>query len=581
MLKKMFSLMLITVMLTACLFCANAAVLTKKEKYDAALKELISYLNDEGTEELKNIFNTFASLGSYEYSTGFMLYTNVLIGIESGDYSFVQSNINMMRRDAKFAEHLSKTEIFGTIDDVENYANGRRAEKEGDLLSAMAYYENANSYLDSFSRLFEMQSAIYEEKYAAAMAAFEAGTYEGYAECAALLEELAVQRYRDSEGYLLNAQIMMEVMKPCEHEWQDATCLHARKCAKCGETDGMKGEHKWQEATCTTPKTCKYCAATQGNALNHNWQTATCTTPKTCTRCSITSGSAKGHEWQEATCTTPKTCKNCAATQGNALNHNWQTATCTTPKTCTRCSMTSGSAKGHDWLAATTMRPETCSVCGLTRGNPLIRVGSFVTFGKYEQDNNTGNGKEPIEWQVLEIKDGKALLISKYGLDEKPYNTEYKLVTWETCTLRRWLNNDFMNAAFTGEEQGRITFTNVDNSKSQGYSGWSTTGGSNTQDKIFLLSYAEANRYFGVTWENTSNTESRISPTAYAESNGAYTNDDYKTADGANAGRWWLRSPGRSQSIASSVNTDGSLSNDNVNRVAVCVRPALWMNLES
>ena len=227
------------------------------------------------------------------------------------------------------------------------------------------------------------------------------------------------------------------------------------------------------------------------------------------------------------------------------------------------------------------MRPETCSVCGLTRGNPLIRVGSFVTFGKYEQDNNTGNGKEPIEWQVLEIKDGKALLISKYGLDEKPYNTEYKLVTWETCTLRRWLNNDFMNAAFTGEEQGRITFTNVDNSKSQGYSGWSTTGGSNTQDKIFLLSYAEANRYFGVTWENTSNTESRISPTAYAESNGAYTNDDYKTADGANAGRWWLRSPGRSQSIASSVNTDGSLSNDNVNRVAVCVRPALWMNLES
>ena len=73
------------------------------------------------------------------------------------------------------------------------------------------------------------------------------------------------------------------------------------------------------------------------------------------------------------------------------------------------------------------------------------KVGHYVSFGKYEQDNNTSNGKEKIEWLVLEVKDGKALVISKYALDCKPYNTSSTNVTWETCSLRNWLNNDFIN----------------------------------------------------------------------------------------------------------------------------------------
>lgn len=43
-------------------------------------------------------------------------------------------------------------------------------------------------------------------------------------------------------------------------------------------------------------------------------------------------------------------------------------------------------------------------------------VGDIFKFGSYEQDNDTSNGKEDIEWLVLEVKDGKALLISKYAL---------------------------------------------------------------------------------------------------------------------------------------------------------------------
>ena len=78
--------------------------------------------------------------------------------------------------------------------------------------------------------------------------------------------------------------------------------------------------------------------------------------------------------------------------------------------------------------------------------NKNIKVGDYVNFGTYEQDNNTSNGKEEVEWLVLEVKDGKALIISKYALDCKPYNTGLTGATWETCTLRKWLNNNFINA---------------------------------------------------------------------------------------------------------------------------------------
>ncbi|MDO4492395.1 MAG: DUF6273 domain-containing protein [Clostridia bacterium] len=211
-------------------------------------------------------------------------------------------------------------------------------------------------------------------------------------------------------------------------------------------------------------------------------------------------------------------------------------------------------------------------------------VGSVVTFGSYEQDNNTSNGAEPIEWIVLDVKGDKSLLIAKYGLDAKPYNTKDTSVTWEKCTLRTWLNGEFLNKAFTAEEQKAILTTEVDNGKSQGYSKWSTNGGNDTKDKVFLLSYAEANKYFGVEyWQKSGadkNTKSRVQPTAYAKEQGAWTNEDYKTAEGAAAGCWWLRSPGLNQDCAARVYPYGSLLNY-VNDDGGCVRPAFWMNLES
>ena len=207
-------------------------------------------------------------------------------------------------------------------------------------------------------------------------------------------------------------------------------------------------------------------------------------------------------------------------------------------------------------------------------------VGNYVTFGEYPQ-TAAGEDMTPIEWLILARYGNKALLISRYGLDAQPYNTDFTDVTWETCTLRTWLNGTFYNKAFSSAEQAAILTTDVDNSKNQCYSGWSTNGGKNTQDKVFLLSYAEANKYFGVTYNNSSNTKSRVAPTAYAIAQGAGKNSSYKTADGIDAGWWRLRSPGVSQYDAAYVSTDGSLYANRVNVGSGSVRPALWVNLES
>ena len=208
---------------------------------------------------------------------------------------------------------------------------------------------------------------------------------------------------------------------------------------------------------------------------------------------------------------------------------------------------------------------------------------SIVTFGRCRQKTESGEFRpEPIKWLVLEVDEEKhrALLLSQFGLDAMPYHEEHEDITWERCTLRAWLNNDFLNTAFTPEEQAHILLTQVKNSKKQGCSEWVTDGGKNTEDRIFLLSYAEAKKHLGVKYDEF-NRKPRMVPTPYAISQGAYTSSGYKTAGGEYTGWWWLRSPGRCAHGASYVRDGGSLNSIYVDCYDVCVRPAMWVNLES
>ena len=213
-----------------------------------------------------------------------------------------------------------------------------------------------------------------------------------------------------------------------------------------------------------------------------------------------------------------------------------------------------------------------------------VQAGSIVLFGRYEQDNDPDDGAEPIEWIVLDVQDGKVLLISRYGLDAQPYNTGLEY-TWETCTLRTWLNSDFLNTAFSEQEQQAILLTDVDNSSSQDYSEWNTSGGNNTQDQIFLLSYAEAHQYLDVeNWDvkgANKNIKARISPTAYARRAGAMFTVAHQTEDREPAADWWLRASDIGYSQGAYVKSGGELDCAYADSTLICVRPAMWIHPES
>ena len=192
----------------------------------------------------------------------------------------------------------------------------------------------------------------------------------------------------------------------------------------------------------------------------------------------------------------------------------------------------------------------------------------FVTieFGRYPQASKNENAL--IEWLVLKNDGSKALLISKYALDCQQYNTSDRNVTWETCTLRKWLNGAFFNNAFSVDEQKQILSTTVTPD-------YSTDPGNNTKDRVFLLSIAEAEKYFG------SDSTRQCQGTVYCYAQGAYK------ARNGNCW-WWLRSLSSPHSFnfdnryAFYVFSHGKVSREgsSADYDRIAVRPALWINLE-
>ncbi len=209
------------------------------------------------------------------------------------------------------------------------------------------------------------------------------------------------------------------------------------------------------------------------------------------------------------------------------------------------------------------------------------KKGDIIKFGAYEQDNDYTNGREAIEWIVLEKTKKSLLVISKYALDQVSYNTErYTSVTWETCTLRKWLNEKFYSKAFNKTEQGLIKTVTLENFDNPQYN---TPGGNDTKDKVFLLSLFDMrNSDYGFSDEyDTDDENRRCGATAYAIAQGVYTSNSFKTKDGEDTCDWWLRSPGRFTDFAAYVDHLGDVDTSGTN---VCgnlvVRPALYINLK-
>ena len=190
----------------------------------------------------------------------------------------------------------------------------------------------------------------------------------------------------------------------------------------------------------------------------------------------------------------------------------------------------------------------------------------IVTFGHWEQDNDFDDGLEPLEWLVLERDAETVKLISLNVLRQEPFHDEYGRVTWETCSLRPWLNGEFMEQAFTPWEREQLVLTTVTADANPEYG---TDAGNDTQDRVWLMSAKEALTYFD------SDAERIACPTEWGVNHGCRPSGD------AGACFWVLRTPGRNQENISAVNWDGEVSCDSDYAVysGFTIRPMIAVRL--
>ncbi len=201
-----------------------------------------------------------------------------------------------------------------------------------------------------------------------------------------------------------------------------------------------------------------------------------------------------------------------------------------------------------------------------------VNPGAALYFGHYEQDNDSSNGVEPIEWVVLSVEDGKALLTSRYALDCRPYHSDKADTSWQQSEIRSWLNGSFLTDSFTEEEQAAILSSTISNAEAECNDDWETTGGDDTTDKVFLLSYGETCSYFAT------KDDRKLTGTEYARERGAKFLGI--TSLGIGETNWWLRSPGKKQQDACYIDVRGSIDTGSVTD-DMGIRPALWIDLSA
>ena len=210
-----------------------------------------------------------------------------------------------------------------------------------------------------------------------------------------------------------------------------------------------------------------------------------------------------------------------------------------------------------------------------------LKTGSTFRMGRYEQDNNINNGPESIEWQVLTVQGDRALVVSKYALDFKAYNDTITEITWENASLRKWLNNDFYNTAFNSTEKNQILLVTNENPDNPQFG---IDGGNRTKDRIFVLSFEEAEKYF----KNDQSRICEVTDYAAAAQAAAYASKGLSAPPSNGNAAWWLRTPGETSLKTVFVALDGSIYYYGYGAMVLFngtaytdVRPAFWVKLSA
>ena len=175
------------------------------------------------------------------------------------------------------------------------------------------------------------------------------------------------------------------------------------------------------------------------------------------------------------------------------------------------------------------------------RVKDVMVIGKKYTFGSYEQNGNESDGSEEIEWTIVDRvllgENGvEVLLVSEDALDYQPYNTSLSDVTWESSSLRQWLNESFLNAAFNEDERAMMMDTVVTSASN-------SESGNDVKDKVFVLSEEEAEDlgYYDGEADNRW-------LTTYARSKSPWAGKEYEYEHETPG--FWLRSSGTPSKIA-------------------------------
>ena len=187
-----------------------------------------------------------------------------------------------------------------------------------------------------------------------------------------------------------------------------------------------------------------------------------------------------------------------------------------------------------------------------------VQLGAVLPFGRYPQSRSAPT---PIRWRVIELRRQNALLLAEKALDCVPQHTGADGADWDACTLRTWLNGEFLERAFLPGEQALLEPAALSTPI------WGGKDALRTLDRVFCLAKEEVELLLHDDAVRTA------SPTEYAHSRGA------KTADGHCF--WWLRTTNL-RSMPCAVSPEGSLMSSRQfahEHDDVGVRPAILLRL--
>lgn len=182
-------------------------------------------------------------------------------------------------------------------------------------------------------------------------------------------------------------------------------------------------------------------------------------------------------------------------------------------------------------------------VQGIGKNKMESALFDTMFFGSYYYGDQGETA--PIEWIILKEENGRKLLLSKYIIDAVDYHEKGQVQSWEECSIRTWLNKEFIKKSFSETEDLK-----------------------QCEDKVFLLSVEEIKKYLGTD-------EATMGPvTPYALERGVFTQ---------NAGLWWTCTPGDDFGMQTYIDTEGGIAYEGCyqQRSEVGLRPAVWINEEA